>query len=167
MSKSLRILLLALLVAVPALAAVPAPPAVNAEDRAAIIDDIAAALDEIYVFPETAKRQAADPERKAEVDFVRGVIEDRAKPVELPSGELQAFAGAYGPRSIFLEDGALWYQRGRGRKLKLLPVGQDRFLVGDLDDFRLRFERDAGGKVVRLVGLYADGSEEPHVREEG
>jgi hypothetical protein len=111
--------------------------------------------------------QAADPERKAEVDFVRGVIEDRAKPVELPSGELQAFAGAYGPRSIFLEDGALWYQRGRGRKLKLLPVGQDRFLVGDLDDFRLRFERDAGGKVVRLVGLYADGSEEPHVREEG
>jgi hypothetical protein len=43
-------------------------------------------------------------------------------------------------------------------------VGQDRFLVGDLDDFRLRFERDAYGKVVRLVGAYSDGHEEPSER---
>src|SRR3954451_19706473 len=34
----------------------PAPPAVNAQDRAAIIDDISAALNETYVFPETAKK---------------------------------------------------------------------------------------------------------------
>ena len=52
----LFVLALAAAVAVPALAAPPAPPAVNAQDRAAIIDDIAAALNEIYVFPETAKK---------------------------------------------------------------------------------------------------------------
>ncbi|HWN41504.1 MAG TPA: hypothetical protein VNW71_04750 [Thermoanaerobaculia bacterium] len=50
--------------------------------------------------------------------------------------------------------------------MRLQPVGQDRFLVGDLDDFRIRFERDASGKVVRLVGLYPDGSEEPNPRGE-
>lgn len=79
---------------------------------------------------------------------------------------MQAFVGTYGPRAISLEDGALWYQRGKIRRMQLLPVGQDRFLVGDLDDFRIRFERDASGKVVRLVGLYSDGSEEPNPRDE-
>jgi hypothetical protein len=42
--------------AVPALAAPRVPPAVNAQDRAAIIDDIASALGEIYVFPEPPRR---------------------------------------------------------------------------------------------------------------
>jgi hypothetical protein len=50
--------------------------------------------------------------------------------------------------------------------MRLLPIGQDRFLVGDLDDFRIRFERDASGKVVRLVGQYSDGNEEPNERTE-
>ncbi len=112
-----------------------------------------------------AAEKAGDPEHKAELDFVRGVLEDRRHPVNLPAAKLQAFAGTYGPRVITAEDGALWYRRGNGRKIRLLPVGQDRFLVGDLDDFRLRFERDRGGRVTRLVGLYPDGDEEPYLRE--
>ncbi|HEX6865089.1 MAG TPA: S41 family peptidase [Thermoanaerobaculia bacterium] len=110
--------------------------------------------------------KATDPEHKTSLDFARGVLEDRRKPVSLSAAELQAFAGAYGPRNITLEDGALWYQRGKGRKMRMLPVGQDRFLVGDLDDFRVRFERDASGKVVRLIGMYPDGGEEPNPRGE-
>ncbi len=108
--------------------------------------------------------KVSDPEQKTALEFVRGVLADRRKPVSLSAAEMQAFAGTYGPRTISTEEGALWYQRGKGRKLKLQPVGQDRFLVGDLDDFRIRFERDAGGSVVRLVGLYPDGSEEGHAR---
>jgi hypothetical protein len=108
--------------------------------------------------------KATDPAHKTTLEFVRGVLEDRRKPASLSAAEMQAFAGTYGPRTISVEDGALWYQRGRGRKLRLLPVGQDRFLVGDLDDFRIRFERDASGGVARLVGLYPDGSEEAHAR---
>lgn len=61
MRKPLRhllvVLALAAVAAIPALAAPrPVPPAVNAQDRAAIIDDISAALNETYVFPETAKK---------------------------------------------------------------------------------------------------------------
>ena len=108
--------------------------------------------------------KATDPEQKASLEFARGLLEDRRKPVTLSAAELQAFAGTYGPRKITLEDGVLWYQRGTGRRLRLQPVGQDRFLVGDLDDFRLRFERDGSGAVIRLVGLYADGNEEPNAR---
>ena len=71
------------------------------------------------------------------------------------------------PRTISVEGGTLWYQRGKGPKLRLLPVGQDRFLVGDFDDFRIRFERDASGNVVRLVGLDSGGSQEPNTRSGG
>jgi retinol-binding protein 3 len=108
--------------------------------------------------------KATDPEQKTELDFARGILEDRRKPATLSEADMAAFAGTYGPRTILLENGALWYQRGRGRKLQLLPVGQDRFLVGDLDNFRIRFERDGNGKVIRLVGLYPDGREEGHDR---
>jgi hypothetical protein len=109
--------------------------------------------------------KTADPAQKAELEFVRGVLEDRRKPAILSAAELQAFAGTYGPRTISVEEGALWYQRGKGRRMRLQPVGQDRFLVGDLDEFRIRFERDANGKVVSLVSLYP-GGEEPNPRGE-
>ncbi len=111
----------------------------------------------------TLAEKITDPAQKSELEFARGILEDRLKPANLSAAELQAFAGTYGPRSITLEDGALWYQRGRGRKQRLLPVGQDRFLVGDLDEFRIRFERDASGNVVRLVGI-DPGGEEAHAR---
>lgn len=126
---------------------------------------VAEALDTAHARALSAvAEKAADPAQKAELEFVRGVLEDRRKPATLSSAEMQAFAGTYGPRTISVEDGALWYQRGKGRKMRLQPVGQDRFLVGDLDDFRLRFERDGSGKVVRLVGMYPDGGEEPNPR---
>lgn len=46
-------------------------------------------------------------------------------------------------------------------------MGGDRFGLAGMDDFRIRFERGAGGKVVTLVGLYNDGSEEPSPRSDG
>jgi retinol-binding protein 3 len=108
--------------------------------------------------------KATDPEQKASVEFIRVVLEDRRKPATLSATELQAYAGTYGPRTITLEEGALWYQRGKNRKMRLQAVGQDRFLVGDLNDFRIRFERDAGGSVQRLIANYFDGNEERNTR---
>jgi hypothetical protein len=67
---------------------------------------------------------------------------------------------------VEIEGGGLTYRRGEGPRLPLTPVGGDAFLVGDLDQFRIRFERDEAGRVVRLVGLYADGREEPSARSE-
>jgi hypothetical protein len=110
--------------------------------------------------------KATDPEQKASVEFIRVVLEDRRKPATLSAAEMQAYAGTYGPRTISLEEGALWYQRGKNRKMRLQPVGQDRFLVGDLNDFRIRFERDAGGSVQRLIASYAEGNEERNARGE-
>lgn len=110
--------------------------------------------------------KATEPEDRRRLAWTARMIEDRGKAVTLPPDDLAAYAGAYGPRTIEADGGGLVYRRGEGPRLPLTPVGGDAFLVGDLDQFRLRFERDDSGRVVRLVGLYADGREEPSARTE-
>jgi hypothetical protein len=107
--------------------------------------------------------KATDPVQKVEVELVRDVVEDRRHPVNLSAAELQAFAGSYGPLTITAEGGALWGQLGNGPRVQLHPVGQDRFLVEDRDDFRIRCEREASGKVVRVV-ILSPGGEQSHTR---
>ena len=108
--------------------------------------------------------KATDPEIKATAELLHQILEGRRNPVTLPAGELAAYVGNYGPRHVTVEDGNLYYQRGEAPKRRLLPIGNDRFLIGDLDDRLMRFDRDASGKVVRLVGLTSDG-EEPTERD--
>ena len=103
--------------------------------------------------------KATDPAQKAGLDFLRGVLEDRRKPATLSAAEMQALAGTYGPRTVTVAGGALWYERRPERKLRLVPVGQGRFVASDREDLRFRFERKANGEAVRLLVLYPDGRE--------
>jgi hypothetical protein len=109
--------------------------------------------------------KTTDPAQKAEVELVREVVEGRRHPASLSDAELQAFAGTYGHLKVTVEGGALWFQPGSQPKERLLPVGHDLFLVSDHDDFRIRFDRDGKGKVVRIVGLFP-GGEQPYDRSE-
>ncbi|HEX2162516.1 MAG TPA: S41 family peptidase, partial [Thermoanaerobaculia bacterium] len=115
---------------------------------------------------ETLAEKAVDPDQRRELAWTAAMLADRAKTVELSAAELAAYAGSYGPRIVEVEGGRLVYRRGEGARHPLHPVGGDAFLVGELDDFRVRFDRDASGRVVALVGLYLDGREEPSPRGE-
>ena len=103
--------------------------------------------------------KATDPEVKSAAELLHRILEGRRHPVTLPVADLAAFVGTYGPRRVTLEDGVLLYQRDDWPKLRLLPIGPDMFLAGDFDHYLFRFERDASGKVVRLVGVSVDGEE--------
>jgi hypothetical protein len=105
-----------------------------------------------------------DPAQKAALELVRDVVEDRRHPVDLSAAEMQAFAGSYGPLAITAEGGALWGQLGGGPRVQLHPVGLDRLLVEDRDDFEIRCQRDASGKVVRVVILFPGGGEQSYDR---
>jgi retinol-binding protein 3 len=107
---------------------------------------------------------AVDPGHKAQLAWLIDGLQ--AKPQELKADELAAFTGSYGPRKVRVEGGKLLYQRGEGALLELTAVGDDNFHVSEVDFFRIRFERDASGKVVTLVGRYDDGREEPSPRSE-
>ena len=70
---------------------------------------------------------------------------------------MKKYVGTYGPRRIFIDDGNLYYQREDRDRHKLEPMGDGVFRVGELDYFRLTFEKDDSGKVVRIVGNYDNG----------
>ena len=108
---------------------------------------------------------AEDPERRAQLAFARETLELRGRaPVALDEATLEAYVGVYGPRKITREGSRLLYQREDGPVRELIPAGDDRFLLDGADDFRVRFERASDGRVIRIVGLYDDGSEEPNDR---
>jgi len=105
-----------------------------------------------------------DPEvRDREVWALEGLKSD-LRPLRLAGPEMSAFVGAYGPRRVFLRDGALWYQREGRSAYRLEPMGKDLFRIHELDYFRVAFARDAGGRVVRLVGRYDDGRTDENER---
>jgi len=107
-----------------------------------------------------------DPMRRAGFEWARDDLRSRREPVEISRREASALVGSYGPRRISLVRGQLSYQRDAGPSHELSPMGGDRFRVGELDFFRVRFERDDSGRVVRLEGQYADGRTDGHDRLE-
>jgi hypothetical protein len=105
------------------------------------------------------KLAASEPDERLR-SFYQWPLDDltaREHPVTLSPAALQAYAGTFGPRLITVEGGHLYYQRGTGRKMRLLPMAPDLFRVEGLEAFRLRAIRD-GGHVVAVEGLYDDGT---------
>lgn len=105
-----------------------------------------------------------DEEYRAGLEWALAGLESEQNPVTLGQKQLEQYVGEYGPRRVTLEDGDLYYQRGNRPRMKLAPMGEDLFRVGDLDYFRASFERDDDGKVVRFVGRYDDGHTDANER---
>ena len=101
---------------------------------------------------------------KAVYDWALKDIESRLNPVEISGKEMKKYAGSFGPRKILIDGGSLWYQRENGPRHRLAAMGKDLFRVGDLDNFRLSFGYDKGGKVVKVIGLYDDGRIDENAR---
>jgi len=123
------------------------------------------ALDAAYLAALKAiAERAGDPERARSLDWLREGIEAARAPFRVGESALRAYAGGYGPRRVSLEGGALHYQREGRPKVRLVPMAEALFVAPDLDYFRVAFERDAKGKVVRIVGLYGDGGRDANDR---
>lgn len=105
------------------------------------------------------------PDRKREIGWAREAGEALRKPVAVPAETLKRYAGNYGPRRILLEEGHLFYEREGRPKYKLLPLSQATFFLEGMGSFRVRFVEDGNGRVIKLIGLYAEGQEDESPRE--
>jgi hypothetical protein len=106
-----------------------------------------------------------DEEFRAMLEWDRLEVASRLEPAAIDPARMEDFVGRYGPRRIFVEDGAYYYQREDRAPLRLEPLGEDLFRVGDLDYFRLSFGRDEAGRVVKIIGLYRGGRTDENPRE--
>ena len=84
------------------------------------------------------------PER-ADLEAVAEGIEARSRP-NAPAAPLAAYAGTYGERSVFLEDGKLWYRLAARPKRSLVSLGGHRFTFGDDPSQRILFH-PAGDRI--------------------
>jgi hypothetical protein len=106
---------------------------------------------------ETLEKDCEDADRRFQLAWAREGVEARLHPTSLEDMDLEQFAGAFGPRTVRVQDGQLVYQRDDRDPMVMIPMGEDTFGFAELDWFRIRFERDEAGRVTRLVGLYAGG----------
>ncbi|UCD05305.1 MAG: S41 family peptidase [candidate division WOR-3 bacterium] len=102
---------------------------------------------------ETAVEKKAEDKYEWALDGVLAIYE----PVSLPEDVLQSYAGNYGNRDVYFEDGLLYYQYKKRTKRVMLPVREDYFVVEHYDFFRVRFAKDKG-RVTVLEEIFTDGS---------
>jgi predicted aspartyl protease len=75
------------------------------------------------------------------------------------------YAGRYGTRTISAENGELYLQRDGGPRLKLTTIAPDELGIEGIPAARLRFVRDANGRVTELHVLNREGVWEKSGRE--
>jgi len=110
------------------------------------------------------RETSTDPDRQYTLDWAITGLEVRLTDVPVDVETLGAFVGQYGPRSISLEDGQLYYQREDRPRYRLIPAGNDMFLLDGLEYFRIQFERNLDGTITKLVGMYDNGQTDENER---
>jgi hypothetical protein len=108
--------------------------------------------------------KAGLPEPAATED--RWALEALAEAPAVLAGTLAEYAGAYGPRTVAVEAGKVIVRQGRRPPMVLRPVSEDAFTVeGAAFPLRLKFERDAQGRVAGLLQMAGDGQTARYARD--
>jgi hypothetical protein len=91
-------------------------------------------------------------------------VRGRLAPAALSDSELRRFAGRYGRHTVRLVRDHLEYQSG-GTTCRMIPIGEDTFLLDGVYDERLRFSCDEAGQVTSVVSLTQAGPGDVHGKE--
>lgn len=123
----------------------------NANVGAGVLREFALTFDQ--------KNKRVKWERAGEVVTLAPPTPPRQPPTAAPlsAAEAQSYAGTYGPRTISVADGQLYLQRTGGPKLKLIRLNADEFGLEEVPAARIKFTKDATGKVTELKVLNPAG----------
>lgn len=104
-----------------------------------------AALDVAHAHALRHLAAGADTSRREELEALASTIEAMSRP-GTPTMPLDAYAGTYGERRIFVEGGQLWYRQAARLKRPLVSLGGHRFAFSDDPSTHLVF-RPAGARM--------------------
>jgi CubicO group peptidase (beta-lactamase class C family) len=99
------------------------------------------------------------------LQWAKEALKAEKEPVVLSAGEMERFAGDYGPRQIVLRDGQLYYQREGRPEYRIMPIDKNTFALVGYGPFRIRFVADESGRVTKIVGLYIQGNTDESLRD--
>jgi retinol-binding protein 3 len=116
------------------------------------------AFDKAYLMAlEKLAEKEQDEGRKHLLSWTLEGMKAKQNPVMIDEKMMKQYAGVYGPRTIQVENGELWYQRENRPRMKMIPMSADTFMFGELEYFRLKFIRQED-KVTALEGHYDNGT---------
>lgn len=126
------------------------------------------ALDRAYVEALTKIKDKATDEQTRQaaawmIDYKNAIM----NPATLSPELMNKYIGVYGPRTIILEGGKLYYQRVDRPRYEMIPMSENTFVFKDLDYFRLRVDTDDNGNVVSLTGMYDNGRTDVSPKDTG
>jgi len=107
----------------------------------------------------------SDEERRENLEWNIDHLNAILNPAAVDTSLLKRYAGSYGPRQVWYEDGELWYQREDRPKYRLIALSDDTFIMEDVDYFKLQFARDESGKVSEIIGHYQGGYKDNSPRD--
>ena len=105
-----------------------------------------------------------DPKFKKYYLWTYEGYQSQIQPVTIPVAILNSYVGKFGPRTITLEDNALYYQREGRAKMKMIPLSEDYFGFQEIDYFRLRFIKE-NNTVTAVEGHTMDGPVDRHMKD--
>jgi hypothetical protein len=104
-----------------------------------------------------------DPDFKAYYQWQSEAYQAALNPVTIDEARLRSYAGTYGPRTITLEGGSLFYQREGRPKMRMIPIADDYFMLVGIDYFRLKFLKE-GDRVIAVEGHDLTGVADKHLK---
>lgn len=130
------------------------------------LDDLVSARD---AYREGLARSKSGSTEEVQFRWRLEWVEALLEPMEVPLERLEAYAGNYETRHVDLRDGTLYYYREGTpdpEPKRLYALSVNTFVMKEADFFRMRFERNLDGKVMRIRGLYMGGREDESPRDE-
>jgi len=100
-----------------------------------------------------------DSDMKYKIEWAKDGLALKEGGYEIKTKELADYAGQYGQRTVIYKNNQLFYKR-TDKETKMIPISKDKFVLAEIDNFRIRFERDNNGKIISLTGLYEEGRED-------
>ncbi len=99
-----------------------------------------------------------DEMKKNRLNFFKESLTLSMDAPEISTETLKRYAGEYGERKVYYENGKLYYQRGKRQIHELTPIADDTFMLMEVDYFRVKFDRDAAGNITGITGIYDNGN---------
>jgi hypothetical protein len=118
--------------------------------------------------------KTSDARRKQQLSWLAGLLQFEAQGAkQVPAAVLESYAGKYdrGKIAVSLEQGQLYFLGASGVRRKLSALTDETFLIEDQsvsseNQARLRFIKNADGKVTELQLLVSDGRAFPRTKDD-
>ena len=105
-----------------------------------------------------------DEKEKKKLKWIIDGLNARRNAVNVDESILISYAGKYGDRTIYYENGGMYYQYGDRSKMKMIVISENYFIVEIYDYFRVRFIKE-NNSVIGFEQIYDDGGVKTYTRE--